>query len=220
VNDYLLLKFLHVLAFVYWLGGDLGTFLSSRYVVKDDISTESRAIALKIMLACDQGPKSCMPLIFPIGLQMSQINGLTSLPTWAMALVWLLALVWSANVQYLYFTDNAAGKVRVSRFDFALRLGVIAFVAIYAGGALLTGDWISADWLAWKMLIFAALVACGLFIRVNLKPFVIAFGQMMAGGASAEINQAMSASLQRVRPWVWMIWLGLLANAAIGLHLF
>jgi hypothetical protein len=219
VNEYLILKFLHVLAFVYWLGGDLGTFLASRYVVREDISTESRAVALKIMLACDQGPKSCMPLIFPIGLQMGQITGITALPSWVMALVWLVALVWSANVQYLYFTENQAAKARVAQFDFGLRLLVILGILFYAGAALLGGRWITAGWMAWKMLIFAALVACGLLIRVKLKPFVLAFGEMMATGATPAVNAAMTAALGRVRPWVWLIWLGLFANAAIGLHL-
>ena len=219
MNEYLLLKFFHLLAFVYWLGGDLGTFLSSRYVVRDDISEESRAIALKIMLACDQGPKSCMPLIFPLGLQLGQISGITHLPFWTMALVWLLALVWSCNVQYLYFTDNQAAKARVARFDFALRLAVIVLVVGYAGGSLAGAGWITTDWMAWKMLVFAALVSCGLFIRVRLKPFVSAFGQMMAGGASPQVNAAMALSLDRVRLWVWLIWLGLLVSAAIGLRL-
>jgi hypothetical protein len=219
VNEYLLLKFLHVVAFVYWLGGDLGTFLSSRYVVRADISSEARAIALKIMLACDQGPKSCMPLIFPLGLQMAQMSGVTGLPNWVMLLVWVLALVWFANVQYLYFTDNQAGKARVTQFDFGMRLAVIALILLYAGAALLQDQWISADWLAWKMLIFAAMVGCGLVVRVKLRPFVIAFGEMMTSGASAETNYAMTTSLAQVRPWVWLIWLGLFVNAALGLHL-
>jgi hypothetical protein len=219
VNEYLLLKFFHVLAFVYWLGGDLGTFLSSRYVVRTDIGTEARSTALKIMLACDQGPKSCMPLIFPLGLQMGQSSGVTDLPAWTMLLVWVLAVVWSINVQYLYFTDNQTGKARVTRFDFGMRLMVIALILFYAGAALLQDGWISADWMAWKMLIFAAMVGCGLVVRVKLRPFVIAFGQMMTSGASAETNYAMVTSLAQVRPWVWLIWLGLFINAALGLHL-
>jgi len=220
MNDYLVFKFLHLLAFVYWLGGDLGTFLSSRHIVRDDIGVESRAVALKIMLACDQCPRSCMPLIFPLGLQLGQIGGFTSLPAWGMALVWLVCLVWFANVQYLYFTDNRPGKARVARFDFGLRLAVIAAVLVYAGGSLGGTGWVAADWVAWKMIIFAALVACGLLIRVKLEPFVAAFGQLMAGGATAEVNRAMTASLQRVLPWVWLIWLGLLLNAAIGLRVW
>ncbi len=217
--EVLILKFLHILAFVYWLGGDLGTFLSSRYVVREDLSPETRATALKIMLACDQGPKSCMPLIFPIGLQLGQAMGLSQLPGGVMALVWVVCLLWSFNVQYLYFTDNAAGKARVTQFDFALRVGVIIAILAYAGGALVLDRWIAADWYAWKMLVFAGLVACGLLIRINLKPFVVAFGRLMGEGPSPEINHTLSATLQKVRPWVFLIWVGLFVNAAIGVHL-
>ena len=219
MNEYLLLKFLHLLAFVYWLGGDLGTFLSSRYVVRDDLSPEARATALKIMLACDQGPKSAMPVILPLGLQMSQMTGLTTLPAWVMVVVWLLALLWAGIVQYLFFTTNLVLKPRVAQFDFGLRIAVVLALLVYAGGALAGTGWIGATWLALKSLIFAAMVVCGLLIRVKLKPFVAAFGQLMSSGPSDQVNAAMRNALGRVRPWVWLIWTGLFINAALGLHL-
>ena len=219
MDEYLILKFLHLLAFVYWLGGDLGTFLSSRYVVRADIGPEARATALKIMLACDQGPKTSMPLIFPLGLQLAQLSGATHLPGWVMPPVWLVAAVWALTVQYLYFTDNQAGKARLTRVDFMLRVGVISLILFYIGGSLLHGDWAIAERMRWKMLIFAALVACGLLIRVRLKPFVAAFGQLMSAGPSTAVNRALARALARVRPWVWLIWAGLLTNAALGLRL-
>ena len=45
---YTALLYVHVLALVYWLGGDLGTFLSSRYVLRRDLSVESRQTALLV----------------------------------------------------------------------------------------------------------------------------------------------------------------------------
>ncbi|MEP5763724.1 MAG: hypothetical protein ABJ308_03990 [Halieaceae bacterium] len=219
MNEYLFLKFLHVLAFVYWLGGDLGTFLASRQVVREDLGAEARATALKIMLACDQGPKTAMPLIFPLGLQMAQSSGLTQLPAWLMLVIWLLALVWAGIVQYLFFSQDPAARARVGRIDFGLRLAVIVAIVISAGAALLGYHWVAAGWMVWKMLIFAAMVGCGLLIRIKLKPFVAAFAQLMSAGASPAVNQAMQQALARVRPWVWMIWLGLFVNAALGLHL-
>ena len=38
---YTLLLYVHVLALVYWLGGDLGTFLSSRHVLRSELGVES-----------------------------------------------------------------------------------------------------------------------------------------------------------------------------------
>ena len=124
METYFLLKYAHIIAFVYWLGGDLGTFFASRQVVRDDIGVEARQIALKIMLACDQAPKIAMPLIFPLGLQMAQATGITNLPTLVMALVWVVAAVWVVNVRYQYVTDNQAGKAKVAKFDWWLRVVV------------------------------------------------------------------------------------------------
>jgi hypothetical protein len=110
-------------------------------------------------------------------------------------------------------------KAAVAKFDFNMRMVVTALIVAYAIWGLLTTDVIRADWVAYKMLIFAFLVACGVVVRVYFKPFVPAFVELVTNGASDEVNETLSTSLKKVRVWVWMIWVGLFANAAIGLHL-
>ena len=70
---YTFLIFIHVLALVYWLGGDLGTYLSSKYVLDEKLSVESRQTAFGILLACDMGPKLAMPIILGAGLHLTHI---------------------------------------------------------------------------------------------------------------------------------------------------
>lgn len=219
MTEYLILKFAHIVAFVYWLGGDLGTFLASRYVVNPGIGTEARSVALKIMLACDQGPKMSMPLILPLGIHMASISGLMPLPLWALVIMWLLAAVWLGNVLVLYFNEGKAFTAKLSQFDLYFRIVVVTGLVIYAVMGLLDSAPIKADWLSWKLIIFAALVGCGIAIRINLKPFVPAFVKLMTEGPSDEVNNTMAASVGRCRPFVWAIWLGLFVNAALGLHL-
>ncbi|WP_372809934.1 hypothetical protein [Litorivivens sp.] len=219
MTEFLLLQFAHIVAFVYWLGGDLGTFVASRYVVNRDIGVEARAIALKIMLACDQGPKMSMPLILPLGLHMAVLMGLLELPAWGLPLIWLLAAVWLSNVLVLYFNEGKAFTARLSQFDLIFRIVVVTALLLFAVLGL-TGDApIHADWVAWKIIVFAALVGCGIAIRINLKPFVPAFVQLMTEGPSDKVNDTMADSVARCRPWVWAIWLGLFVNAALGIHL-
>ena len=218
---YLWLKYAHILAFVYWLGGDLGTFFASRQVIRRDLGVEARQVALKIMLACDQGPKLAMPAIFACGYQMAVSMQLLLAPGWVTALVWLACLIWFGNVLVLYFKAGTPLVARLSYFDFRLRLlvtGVLIGAAV-SGLIGIGGAWLSADWLAWKMLVFAALVACGVMIRINLKPFVPAFLDLQAQGPSDDLNTTLERSVNRCRPWVWAIWLGLFVNAAIGVHL-
>jgi len=77
----------------------------------------------------------------------------------------------------------------------------------------------SGAWLGWKTLIFAAMVFCGLMIRVNLRPFGAAFGRLLAGSEVDAANDTLRRTIGRCRPWVWCIWAGLFLNAALGLHL-
>jgi len=217
--EYLILKYLHIIAFVYWLGGDLGTFIASKHVIRRDISPEARHIALKIMLACDQGPKVAMPLILPLGFHLSVLMGLIDAPTWLLVVVWVICLDWCANVLALYFNESKPFTESLARIDFKFRIGVIALLTLFAGHSLITDGLISADWVAWKILIFAAMVTSGLFIRVNLKPFIPAFGEMMQNGATEKTDNTMHNSVIKCRPFVWFIWAGLFLNTAIGTHI-
>lgn len=219
MTTYLTLKLLHILAFVYWLGGDLGTFFSSRFVADPTLSPAQRGTALKIMLGCDQGPKLAMPLIFAIGYSMSTQLSMIHAPAWLEAAVWLIALIWFANVNYLYFTQNQEAKARLSQIDLWFRvIVVIGLLAVAAFSLAGTGP-IAAGWLALKIAIFASLVACGIWIRIQLKPFVTAFMQLMTSGSNDDIEATLSRALGRCRPAVYLIWVGLIVNAALGLHL-
>jgi hypothetical protein len=218
MNEYLLFKFAHLIAFVYWLGGDLGTFLASREVINREHSPATRHVALKIMLACDMGPKLAMPLILPLGIQLAASGGWLPLPTWLLLTIWGLGLYWFAVVMTLFLNEGKAFTNGLMRVDFWFRVAVAVALAAWALQAIIAGSGM-ASWIAYKLLVFAALVGCGILIRINLAPFVPAFGDLMANGPSEENNSAMERSIGRCRPWVWCIWGGLFINAALGIHL-
>jgi hypothetical protein len=219
MSTYLALKFAHLIAFVYWLGGDLGTFLASRQVVREDLGPQARATALGIMLACDMGPKLAMPLILPLGVQLAWSSGMLDLPAWALAALWLACAIWTGMVLVIYLREGRPLAQRIARVDLWFRVAVIACLA--ALGAAILGGVIPAagHWIGWKVMLFAAMVACGLLIRVNLRPFAAAFAALMAGREVARANASLRRCIDRCRPWVWCIWAGLFLNAALGLHL-
>lgn len=219
MSMYLFAKLAHILGFVYWLGGDLGTFFGSKYVIDPSKSADARAIALKIMLACDQGPKIAMPLIFPLGMEMAAAMGLIDMIwplQWAM---WAVAIIWCVNVNYLYFSSNTAVKKWVTRFDFWLRISAVMAITGYALLGLREAQLIKADWVGYKMLIFAVMVVFGLLIRIALKPFPADFRRLMTDGPSEALNARLTRQMKLAKPWVWGIWAGLFANAMIGIHL-
>ena len=214
---FLALKYLHLVLFAYWLGGDLGTFLASRQVTNVELSPQSRRTALRIMLACDMGPKLAMPLVLPTGLHMAAAAGALPLSTAALASVWGVGLCWFAWVLTIYRKEGSLLAARLTQFDLYFRIALI--VSLLAWVASLIAAAPPPLWLVSKLLIFALLVTCGIGIRFNLRTFKPAFAQMMSDGASAQADAAMRLSLQRCLPWVWCIWAGLFIAAAFGLRL-
>ncbi|GAB3096313.1 hypothetical protein G8770_17215 [Aestuariicella hydrocarbonica] len=219
MNEYLLIKLLHIVCFVYWLGGDLGTFYASRFVVRSDLSNESRSTALTIMMGCDQGPRFAMPLILPLGLHLAHITGLFAVPDAWLAVTWLLAAIWVTTVMVLHFAHGKSFIPALTQFDFYFRAVMIAGLLGLSSYALMTGNILKADWLATKLLIFALLVACGLMIRVGLKPFMTGWVKLMSGDTSDAVNQQIQQAIAKCRPYVYAIWGGLLICAALGTHL-
>ena len=219
MDYYPLLNYAHIIAFVYWLGGDLGTFLASRQVLRRDLGVEARRIALKIMLACDQGPRLAMPATFAVGYQMGVSLGFLASPHWLTATVWVVCLAWFAVVLVLYRHEGKPFAVRLATVDFRFRLVVVALLIAASGHGLAGGDWLTDDRIGWKMLIFAGLMGCGVMIRWHLRPFGAAFASLVANGPSDAVNDTLERSFGRCRPWVNAIWLGLFVNAAIGMRL-
>ena len=219
MDYYPLLKYAHILAFVYWLGGDLGTFFASRQVVRRDIGVEARRVALRIMLACDQGPKLALPAILVVGYQMAVSLGLLASPAWLIAAVWVVCLVWLAGIWMLYRYEGKPFTVRLAAIDFRFRLVAMGLLIVAAGYGLAGATYLADHRIGWKMLVFAGLMGCGVMIRRHLRTFAPAFAALVANGPDDATNDRLQRSIARCRPYVLAIWLGLLLNAAIGMRL-
>ncbi|MEE2003096.1 hypothetical protein QWY20_16675 [Alkalimonas sp. MEB108] len=218
MTELLLLKFIHLLLFVYWLGGDLGTFYASRFLVRPELTVAQRSTALTIMMGVDQGPRFCMPLMLPTGIHLGAMLGLIQLSALAIAAFWGLGLAWLAMVVVLHLHQDQSFLQRLGRVDFHLRWLVVVLCALLAATAWFADPWLT-ERMAAKLLIFAGMVGSGLGIRLALKPFMQAWVAMQRDGVQPQHDQAMNKALAVARRYVFAIWCGLLVNAAIGIHL-
>ena len=218
MSDVLIIRFLHLVGFAYWLGADLAVFYSSYYVVNEKLSPEVRTTTAKILFALDQVPRICMTMTLPLGVHLAWRFGALPISGDTVALIWLVCLAWLAMVITLHVAKPSPAKVILTRFDFWFRT-VIALALIAIGVAALTGAWQTPDYIAWKLAIFGGLVACGLIVRIKLSDFGPAFAAIAAGNVSDEANAAIRRSLGGTRPFVIMIWIGLLLSTALGIHL-
>jgi len=219
MNEILFLKFLHMIGFAYWLGADLGVFYSSYYVANAKHSTDVRMATAKILFALDQAPRMCMTMMLPLGIHMIWRMGIVRFDATVMALIWVLCFAWLAMVITLHVSKPSSAKTMLTRFDFWFRL-ILALDLIVTGlAALLTDAIAMPHWVALKIAIYGGLIACGLIVRIKLKPFAPAFAAMASGNPSDADNEAIRKSLAGTRPFVIAIWVGLLASTALGVHL-
>ncbi|SVD37038.1 uncharacterized protein METZ01_LOCUS389892, partial [marine metagenome] len=152
---YQLVLMIHVLLFVYWLGGDLGVFYSSGFLIRPELSRETRLVAAKIMFNLDLVPRICMSLMLTVGGILSEAVGLVH-PPWQMAGIILLGPVWLSMVLFLHFRGGTEAAKKLTKIDFWFRWVVVFGIIASVGYSWSTGRLHPAPWVAGKLLVFAA----------------------------------------------------------------
>lgn len=201
-----LITFLHVLVFVYWLGGDLGVFYLSRTVTNAQASVADRQLAVKLLLHLDMAPRIALILTFPSGALLASaagwwpMSGLTLAALWAAALGWL-ALAWFVHV---------TGQEVLRKLDMAVRITVLAgLIGVIALATI-------PLFLKVKIGLLAIALVLGLIVRRCLGPL----GPGLAALANGDLdtaNDLIARSIGRSRIPVLGIWGVIAAAALIGL---
>ncbi|BCY12854.1 hypothetical protein [Actinoplanes sp. L3-i22] len=217
--------FLHIVLMVFWLGGDLGVFYSSRYVINPSLTPAARLTALKIMSGLDLGPKICLILFLPSGLTLISLDehggsllGIKLLPWWLLVPVWIGALVW---LRLMHLDHHEPGRhPLVRRIDWTIRITVIAGMTATGVYTLVAAHPFGVDtnpkWLGGKVLLYSLAIAAGLGIRRTLRPFGPAFGAIMAGNSDDTTEAAVQSSVNGCLPYVWLIWISVLIAGLLG----
>jgi hypothetical protein len=219
MNELALLKLGHILCLVYWLGGDLGVFYSSFFVVDEKRSAETRVAAAKILFALDMAPRLSMPLILGLGVHLAQLMGMIHGPAWLIPGTWLLVAAWIGVVLSVHFSHGGrVGKI-LTPVDFWFRGCFTTAVILLCLWNLYGPGELMIDWASWKMLLFAATVGCGLMIRVRLRPFAASMARLTASQHDDHDNAVIRRALNGTKPFVIAIWIALVLESALGVHL-
>ena len=213
---------LHIVLMTYWLGGDLGVFYSSRWVINPSVPGVARSVALKIMHLADLAPRVCLILMLPSGVTLMAASdfGRDLFLGWPLALVWAGSLAWLVAMLVSYLRSPARYADLASRADWVVRIAVTVALLATSLYALVVAEPFGVDtnpkWLAAKVGVYALCILCGIMIRVSLKPFGPAFAAMMAGGSTPEAEAAIGGAMKRAMPWVVSIWTLIVVAAFLG----
>ena len=208
--------FVHILLFVYWLGGDLGVFLLALAAKRPDLSFAERMFALKMATLIDFVPRICFALMFPVGLFLAESGGWVDPPTWLVAAVWLVAAGWIAFLFALGHAEGTPRAATLNRVHLGFQ-GVMFVVFGYIGIASLAGHGpFPEGWLGLKVLLFAGIFGAGIGIDYAFRPIVPAFVRLATEGSKPDIEAAISRSVDGAIRYVLTLYALLVVIAFVG----
>ena len=90
LHELAILRWLHILAMVYWLGGEWGVFQTSYKVVNPKLSLEERGRHMETAYRIDILARTGIISLLPLGLHMGHIWGVQPYGGVFLVVVWLL----------------------------------------------------------------------------------------------------------------------------------
>jgi hypothetical protein len=211
-----IVKYIHVLLFVYWLGGDAGVFYSSRFVLNSNLSRDARLTAFKIFVNLDMLPRYCLALMLTVGGVLAEFIGYDH-PMWQTIAIVALGPIWVWVVHTIHVKEGTEFGKKLATLDRYFRLFMIFALVASVAYHWTTGPLRPYPWLAAKLLIFAFLIFCGFMIRIKIPPFVEGFKVLASGSATPESDRLMKEGMGASIPYVLLIWAGVAISALIGI---
>lgn len=204
---------LHVLAWVFWLGTDVGVFLATRVSERGNLSVETRLTVLQVGMWLDRLPRIAVPVVWTSGIILSVQLGVTLIPLLValpLGFIWLIA-TWAIIMQPPgSFLQRSGLRVQTIMYG-----GVILVMG--GGGAywLLTGA--LPLWLALKWFAYVAIAIAALYLEKRFEPVVAAYGELASIGADDELNARISRGLKPVYSAVLVIYAATLVAGICGI---
>ena len=95
---------------------------------------------------------------------------------------------------------------RLAWWDWRIRYVLIAAFLAMGILSLLTGSPLAAPWLAWKVILFAGVMACGIGIRYHMRQCYRAWPRIWEGRGTAEDEASLRKALMRATYVLWVLW--------------
>lgn len=209
--------FAHLMLFVYWLGADLGVLLLAREARRRDLSIGERGFALRMSLMIDFLPRMAFALMLPVGLAVTDSGGFESIPAWAHTSAWIVAIAWIALLIALSRQTGTPRGEQLNRWHLGLQglmllvLGTIAIISLTGSGLIVN------QWLAAKLLLYAAIFGLGIGIDFAFRPVGPAFMRILTNGSNDADETVLTRGIDGAIRYVLALYLFLIVTAFLGL---
>ncbi len=219
ITELAVLRWLHILAMVYWLGGEWGVFQTSTHVIDRRLSMEERRRHMETAYRIDILARTGIIMLLPLGLHMGNIWGVQPLGGAWLWLMWALFAGWLALCWVAFIHRETDRGIRLTIWDERIRYVVIPTLLITALSSLLGYGPFEAGtgqkWFAWKVLIYGLMLIIGLQLRYIMREWTRLF-RVLAAGPDPEAESTLEKSLRFGKRLAYVYWVGIAAVAFLG----
>lgn len=219
ITELAVLRWLHILAMVYWLGGEWGVFQTSTHVINRKLPMEERRRHMETAYRIDILARTGIILLLPLGLHMGTIWGVQPYGGGWLWLIWLLSAGWLALCWAAFVYRETDRGIRLTVWDERIRYFVIPALLFSAGLSLVGYGPFEAGtgqkWFSWKVLIYGLLLIIGLQLRYIMREWTELF-RVLAAGPNAEAESTLEKSLRFGKRLAYVYWVGIATVAFLG----
>ena len=215
-----MLRWAHILAMVYWLGGEWGVFQTSYNVTNSALSLEERRRHMETAYRIDILARTGIVLLFPLGLHMGKIYGLVPFLEGAnIWIMWLFFGAWLCLTWAAFFKRETDLGIALTRFEERLRYILIpvvfgmAILAFLGKGPLSVAE--GQMWYPAKLFFYAIALCIGLFLRLVMRRWTTRFRKLAEGPNPAE-QAALEREIGQARIAAYIYWITISGVCFLG----
>lgn len=185
IEEVLVLRWVHILAMVYWLGGEWGVFQSSYNIINPALSLDERRRHMETAYRIDILARTGIILLLPLGLHMGHIYGLQPFGGGYLTAMWLFVAGWLGLCWGAFFKRETDIGIRLTKIDEAIRyiliplIFVVGISSLMGNGPLEAGE--GTRWYATKLTLYGFTLCIGLGLRWIMRLWTMRFRALAAG---------------------------------------
>lgn len=208
-HELAILRWLHILAMVYWLGGEWGVFQTSYKVVNPKLSFDERMRHMETAYRIDILARTGIITLLPLGLHMGYLWGFQPFGGGWLIAMWLVWVAWMAVTWGAFITRGQpiwpvlSGIEDWSRYILIPTLIITGLTSLFGLGPFEAGA--GSSWYAAKVLTYGLALIIGVILRLVMHEWQGKF-KILAEGPNTAVEAALKRSIGIGRGVAYIYW--------------
>jgi len=215
-----IIRWIHIVAMVYWLGGEWGVFQTSFHVINRKLAMAERRRHMETAYRIDILARTGIIILLPLGMHMGFLWGVQPYGGSFLTAMWVFYLGWLTLCWAAFYHRETDLGIKLTKADEAIRYVIIPAVFISAAASLMGyGPFNAAEgqqWFSIKLLIFSLLIVIGLLLRFIMREWTTLFRKLDEEGENVQIEERLEKSIIFGRRLAYIYWIGILTVAFFG----